>query len=364
MPSNLLATVMQDIRSQQAGLDRHETRFAHYGSIELMRKQNADGGTYSAEVQSLFKNAHGRAIQTPVLKKGDITIGNARSCSFPTGGVESAMVTLTSKTYSFMVYNAPEQYRNNEIGEARAIGEQIRAKSEGLMEAISADIIGLLDANKNTFWTGISGRYYTVDANTLLVPAAQADQLYNTIPSILEEMKYFGTMDILGQPIHYPLIRHYRNQGAGNDTNLAYQYAGFNFFSDRKLNSIARTQTNDPDGAGALTPSNIKSTMFAVAPGSIAMYNRTDPDSMSGNRIHDGKFWGIENNPYLGLEMGVFYQADCGDASLFHTGSSLSHLKRTKLEGWEFSIDVAYQTLYLSTPASDYAPIVKVEVLA
>ena len=62
------------------------------------------------------------------------------------------------------------------------------------------------------------------------------------------------------------------------------------------------------------------------------------------------------------MDLGVFYQSDCADASAIQA-AGLGNSTRTQVESWEFSVDVFYVRPYVSDPVNRYSPIVKAEIL-
>jgi hypothetical protein len=63
------------------------------------------------------------------------------------------------------------------------------------------------------------------------------------------------------------------------------------------------------------------------------------------------------------MDLGVFYQADCTDASALQA-ATLAKFTNTKIESWQFSVDVFYLKAYNSDIANKYSGILKAEILA
>ena len=71
----------------------------------------------------------------------------------------------------------------------------------------------------------------------------------------------------------------------------------------------------------------------------------------------------MPNAPHINMPVGVFYQADCTDASAIQA-AGMAGLTATKVESWQFSLDVCYMVAYNSNIATRYSPIIGLQVLA
>jgi hypothetical protein len=158
-----------------------------------------------------------------------------------------------------------------------------------------------------------------------------------------------GDPDVTTNHIGMAMVRKIAAQGQGNSVNQGFQLLGYTWYPTNRITNSGPT---------------VESTVYAVAPGSVALASRIDPDAKHGNRIHESKYWDRMNNaPYIGMDLGVFYQGDCTDASAIQA-SGMTGNTRTKVESFEFSLDVFYIKPYVSAPATAYSPIFKAEILA
>lgn len=349
MASNLVATVLQEyISSYEGRLDKNEQRPSNYGALELFKKQTNDPTSIlDAQVRANIEKSFNVSVRVPVVNYKDITIGNVRSCAIQTEGLTSALVTLTAVTYvwGFVVY--PEQHYENYISYQTAINKLMEAGLQKLAATIDTGCVNKLEAVRNQHFPADVVAYYSETGDALRVPQASKNDFYNQLGSILQTMDYSESPQILTNPIGMPMVRRLAAQGAGNEINQQFQFQGLTWEQTNRL----------ANGSG------VESTLYAVAPGSVALASRIDPAAKRNARIHDGKYWEtFHNAPYIGMDLGVFYQSDCADASAIQA-SGMTNSTRTQIESWEFSLDVFYVGPYNSSPSNTYNPILKAEIL-
>ncbi len=351
MSSNLVATVLQNYISQYQGrLDKQEQRPSIYGALNMAKAQTADPSSIlDQSVKTGIDTRFNTIVQVPVVNYKDISVGNVRSCTLQSSGITSALVTLTAVTYVWGFLAYPQQHYENFISYQEAINKLMEASLQKVAATVDLAVVNLLDANKNQYFPAAITSFYPVVANALQVPQAEKNDFYNQFGSIMQTMDYPGEVDVTTQPLGMGAVRRLAAQGQGNAVNEGFQLLGYQWYPTNRV-------TNG--GAG------IESTAFAVAPGSIAIYSRIDPDSKARTRIHESKYWDVfPNAPYLGMDLGVFYQADCADASAIQA-SGMANSTNTKIESWQFSFDVFYMKAYNSDVANRYSPIVKAEILS
>lgn len=350
MPSNLVATVLQDYISFYGGrLDRHEQRPSEYGAMNLFKAQtNSPVSILDEKVKANIESSFNTSVKVPVINYKDVAIGNVRTCALKTDGITSQLVTLTSVTYAWGFVAYPEQHYENYVDYQTAINKLIDAGLQKLAATIDAGCVSLLETNKNQYFPQAMLDYYAEAGDAFQVPQAEKDFFYNNFQSILKTADYAGNPDITTNHIGMAMVRKIAAQGEGNAVNQGFQLLGYTWYPTNRI-------TN---GGGA-----IESTAYMVAPGSVALASRIDPDAKHRARIHESKYWDtFANAPYVNMDLGVFYQADCADASALQA-ATLAGLTRTKVESWELSLDVFYIKPYVSDPVNTYSPIFKAEIL-
>lgn len=344
------ATVLQTYISNYTGkMDKYEQRPSNYGGLDLFKKQTADPlSILSPEVNANLEKSFNVGVSVPVVNYKDVSIGSARTCAMQTEGLTSALVSLTAVTYVFGFASYPMQHFENYFGYQQNISRNMEAGMQKLAATIDSASIALLEAYKNQYYPASVTAYYAQSGNAFQVPQAVKGDVYNNVNSIMSTMDYAKNLDILANPNQMALVRKFSNQGAGNSTNYSYQFAGYNWFESNRLANNAL----------------VESTFYAVAPGSVAISSRIDPSSRVRERVHESKFWDVlPNAPYIGMDLGLFYNADCGDISALQS-LGLTGSTNVKVESWQFSVDVFYIRPYNSAIASRFQPINKFEILA
>lgn len=350
MPSNLVATVLQDFISQYgARMDKNEQRPSSYGALNLFKAQtNSPLSLLDEDVKANIQRSFNQSVKVPVVNYKDIAIGNVRTCALQTEGITSQLVTLTAVTYAFGFIAYPMQHYENYISYQTAVNKLIEAGLQKLASTIDAGCVNVLETKKNQYFPQAVLDYYAQVANALQVPQAEKNDFYNQLQSILQTMDFPQDLDVVTNPIGMATVRRLAAQGQGNSVNEGFQLLDKIWYP-----------TNRVTNGGA----PIESTLYAVAPGSVAIQSRVDPDSRAKTRIHESKYWDMfPNAPHIGMDLGVFYQADCTDASALQA-ATLAKFTNTKIESWQFSVDVFYLNSFNSDIANRYSPILKAEIL-
>ena len=193
MPHNLVATVYQDYISNYAPgrMDKGEQRPSEYGALELFKAQtNGAQSILDPAVKSQIEKSFSNQIKVPVVNYKDVSIGNVRTCALQTGGITSALVTLTAVTYTFGFIAYPMQHYENYIGYSTAIQKELDAGFQKLASTIDSALVAFLDTNKNQYWPSSMSDFYTVTGDAFRVPQADKDDFYNQAASILQTADY------------------------------------------------------------------------------------------------------------------------------------------------------------------------------
>jgi hypothetical protein len=176
------------------------------------------------------------------------------------------------------------------------------------------------------------------------VPQADKGNFYLNLPSV---MKYnnvrprFSSVATTNEMILRDTIEEF---GASNERDRS-----------NELSPSRYSFYNSNDIVNAV---GVESTHYLFREGHIGVLNWIDPDARRGERIHESKFWDSFVDPVFGCDWGVYYSADCGDAS-----AELAGLQRTKVEGWEFTADFAFITAVPNNLTAGDNAIYKFEIL-
>lgn len=349
MPTNAVATILQDYVSSYAGtIDKLEQRPSIYGALDMFKSQTASPGSIlDANIRRDIERSFNNSVKVPVVNYKDVTIGNARTCALQGDGITTALVTLTAVTYTFGFLGYPMQHYENYVSYQQATAKLIDAGLQKLASTIDAACVAFLETNKNQHFPAEMLDFYAEVGDAFQVPNVDKNDFYNQVGSIMQTADFPMEADVVTNPLGMSLVRRLAAQGAANSINETFQLLGYTWWpTNRVLN-----------GAG------VEQTLYLVAPNSVAIVPRNSPDAKARTRIHESKYWDIfPNAPYLGWDLDVFYQAECADASAVQA-SGLAKFTQTKVESWQFAVDVFMLKSYNSAPATTYSPIIKVEIL-
>lgn len=353
MPSNLVATIYQDYISEYTRtLDAKEQRPSEYGALNFMRAQTTgpmsivDPQT-AANIQKSFNNV----VKVPVVNYKDMAIGATRTCAMQTEGLTSQIVTLTAVTYAFGFIALPMQHYENFVSYQTAINRLLEAGFQKIAETVDTAAVNFLDTNKNTFFPAKLTDFWPEVGDAFQVPQIEKDDFYNRFADVLRTADFGGPNNVAIVTNHIGMgpVRRLAAQGEGNAVNQGFQLLGYVWYPTNRV-------TN---GGGA-----VESTGYGAAAGTVALQSRIAPDARQRLRIHESKFWDyMPSTPFTGFDVGVFYQADCTDASALQA-AGMAGYTNTKIESWQLSVDVFYIKTYITDTANRYYPIFKFEILA
>lgn len=353
---SLLDTLMLPIRTEyQGSLDKNEARSSVVGAFEFMYKDGfrADSIIQPSVRQAIESTAaFDNTVQTPVINANNISITNIRSCNIPIDDNTSSLVNYTLATYVFTIAMYPAQYTNNNISYEDDFARKLRERSIALAKVFDTQSISALESNKNVYWPSTMTDFYGQVGDAFQIPLSAQQDYYNNLRAIKMTQDFEDEVSIISNPMGAVLRDFLDNQGANNGTNLSFQMPGYDWYWTNRIANNA----------------GVRSTQYAVTEGNTAVVTRVDPDARMGHRINDGKFWEVQNVPLLGsgvsIDMGVYYDSDCADASGLQTpNGGVAGKTRTKVEKWEFSVDAGFFTAYNSDTANTFSPITKVELL-
>ena len=345
---SLIATLMQDFRSDYGGrMDKNELRQSVYGVWDFFQDQSNLGlGLFTPAQKAFAAQSFGKTMQIPVYNSENITISNVRSCTIAPAENTTALVTLTWATYAFGFTMIPSQYFNNDIGYQQDFNKKMNDRILKFASTLDSAGASKLNNDRDVFFPASVTSYYPNVGSALQVESgAEQEDFFNQLDAIMAERDYYGPINIIGSTRLRPFLNRLRAQGAGNDTNEAFQFSNQRWSFSNRITS----------GAG------VSATLFAVPDGNVATLSRIDPDCILGHRIGDAKIWGTERLPVVDLEVGTYYTADCSDQSALTAGTT--GLTRTLTQGFEFSVDICFATSYNSNTATQHSPILKAEFL-
>jgi len=329
----LATTVLDEYRLsvESSNLDVAENRFAVYGAYAtaLKDRENLIPG-YQEFITGRASAA--RTASIVVQQKFTPTSSATRSCVANTEEETTAYVTPSWTTIETGFMMVPAQNMGNYVSYQGQINNQMKGVERVFLEAVDTAVVTHLDANKTTT-NAADGNPFTASGNSMMVLLADHDIYLNELHQIYMQNDYeISDMNVVASPRASSIFRQLYNQGIGNSSNTAYQFAGFNLAF---TNNIVVSATNDI------------AVLYSMPVGTLAYLSWIDIDAKIGSTIGGVSEWTTTLLPKLGHEVGVYYTAACADKSALLTG-----LNRTKADSWEFSFDFTVISSYISAGAA------------
>lgn len=345
---SLIKTYLQDIRAAHpSNLDKDENRYTVNGLLNaVLEMTNSQASIVSPDVKTKAKESEGRNLDIPVMKKGNVTIKNARSCDVSAGQSESDLVRVVWKTMVADVVMVPGQYAKNQVAYNYDLSKKLAEIAEKFKITIEEDLETALEAAKTQVYnSSIVGDKYPNVGNAIRVTDDQRELFFNDLQAInFADDFYNPTIKVLTNHAVMPTVSHYINQGSGNSTNTNYQFAGKDFrFSNQIDNGVG-----------------VKATGYFMPDGSVGLITRTDIDARMNHKTGDGTEWAEDTIPGVPFPLGIKYHDTCSDQSALEA-NGLEHLTATKVEHWQISVDYAILTPYNSDETTKAGAIRKFE---
>ena len=314
-------------------LDRQELRQQEYGFINMAL--NGTGTLLSGTNQSVIANSWGApATQIPVFSK-NVTAASVgtMTCSFPTKDATAALVNVTfvkAHTGFRIIPRLTDQ--SDIVTEAQDFMRQFSDAEEGLANFLEAQLLAAVDGaiatTYNSAFVGAAAKYPLL-ADALQVAAGDQSFFLNDLKSIMQADDFSRNgLDVIGDAQYASFVNQYVNQGAGNSTNTAFQFNGYQF---QYSNTIA-------------TSAAAVSTAYAMPVGSLGMVAKVSPDA-AANRVSmsEGIRWSVEQSELMGIPMELMVKDECADVSLI-TGNSDD--QNSLVKSYQMAINVAILTPY------------------
>lgn len=347
--AGLLATYQQEIRAKYPnGWDRFEWRYTKHGILtRIIDMTNSPFSIVTQDIKDKALKSEGRILKIPVIKQKELTIKNQRSCTIGSLENETALVNVDWTTLVVDISMVKSQYAKNEISYLEDLNKKLLMVKQAFIKAMETAIYARLEAAKSPYYNSAlvgTGKKYPLVGDAMQVAVADQELFFNDLDVILEEDDFdVDNIYVLGSTTLKSYVRHWVNQGASNDENLSYQFAGKSFGFSNRI----------PTGTGNLASG------FTLIDGAIGLITRNNIDAIDGNEAGDGTKWSIEYLDGFPFPVGVMYKSKCDDMSTLN-GSGMEHLTATMVESWQFSIDFGLVTPYQSDPLRP-SPIKKFE---
>jgi len=301
----MTATALDNIKINYPNLlDQYNVRTAEYGLLsKAIQYANSGTGIISNDLIMKARNSWGRTIDIPVMSTSAGALGTGITCAATGTDAISAFVNVTWVTVS--VAFTMEQTKNdqNEISYnqefARKYTDNMHLLYANLDTAVDTALIAAQapEAQYTNSYIGAGNKYGAFVADRLQCSLALRPGLFNDYTSIQKSDDIYGRMDVLGSTNLESIVREMGAQGAGNDTNEAYQLGLFDF---NFTNSVTVGAASD-------------ASCYITPKGSYGMIFRNAPDEKAARPTTTGKIYGTVYDDVLQTQIDTMYYSDCAD---------------------------------------------------
>jgi len=325
--ANYADTVLQNaIAVMTDPANEKEFRQEAYGALDA---HLAHADMMSPDIASI-KQSSAQSAYMDYFKRSSETVGSARTHSVTGAYGDTGSLALTWTTYSREFSISVAQGDLNRYRDTQIAAKQLKNTMIDLYEAIEDDCVSNLETNRNTLAGNRSGlsTWHGVPSYTAHITLANTANYYNYIMTDLRNDKYNGLLQDVHTGNMNARIAEYMAQGAGNDTNLAFQFPGFEFHTS---NSI----TNGSD---------FFATSYVIEAGGIAAIPWIPQPNRRGITGHGEYEWASIPDPFGKLgSLAVFIKRTAADTS--GSGGTV----QDAVSIYEISVDVATPVVPLST---------------
>lgn len=331
--------------------DQKETKFGDYAAmnafIDQMKMANPilSNDTIKKFIDNYkIESQGGSTIEIPVLNNVPVVLDASMSCTpAATVTTDSGLVVTAAPVYLGFSFQEPSALTkgSNYISLGAIMNDELKRGFAACNTAINANCFTALGAGTNQLFDAPVLQHYPVIGNVYQIAAVDQPEMFGTIPTILSEMNFNDDLQIIGGTNLEAKVRHYMNQGGGNQVNLRYQFEGGN------------TKFYLGNSAAILDPNG--KLFYAASVGSLGIMSRISSNytDKSQSNIPGVEFKKIKD-PTSGFEYAWNTTYKCGTDGVFLDGTVTHQI------GAQFLVMTAYN----SAPVTKYSPIIKALALS
>jgi len=273
-----------------------------------------------------IKNATTQATYFEYMKSHTFTVNTAKS-NTPSGEKSgSGKTALSWSTKTFVVNLPTKQYHGNEVSRAMGFAYSLWNGEKSFWNTMAATLVAYLNTNKTTVNAGDTYDG-TLASGTMSISNANAEQFYNIVNGHMFLNNFDGPYIDIYSSYWQKYVRHYQNQGAGNDENLAYQFGEFLFHP-----------------ANSLTPGEGNLAKHYVIPeGGIVMLDWNEKSNRNNDKMAAVELTTVPSLFFPDVTFDVMIKESLGDTS--DDGGTLQDITLT----YEFALNYALATQPFTT---------------
>lgn len=342
---SIVNTLVQDFRADVPDFDKNEFRIMNSGMLSTFQKHTDSGTswvTQDLKSKAMLSTAN-NGVTIPVIDYKDVTIRTTRPLTIAADENTSQLYTVTWTTfaYGFKMYRA--QHFNNDISYQRDFNAKMKAMLVKMTAAIEDAGVAVVEAAKTqTIGQLVGGHTFSSDVVHEFAATYKDSQIIGDLLPMMQSNNFYDMrLDVVGNQGVNALLRRMEGFGQQNYENKQWQWNGNDFMF---TNAIA-------NGSGK------KATGYAINEGTLGLLSRVEPDSQLRTRLGTSHEWDTVVLPGLNIEFGSYYYEEAVSAAAL--GAHATHLTRTGAEVYDFAVDLAFLTPYVSDTSDPITPIIK-----
>ena len=338
---SLVNTQMQALIARHQ-LDWNTLRAQEYGALDLF----ASGTLIDNNLRELALRSMGNTVKVPVFDSESVTVANARSCVISDNENTSQLYTVTFTTLAVGFTVTPVLEQNNYIRTDEDFDRKMKKVSIAMADALDALAVSALNTAKTQVYA--DSLNYTITGNAIQAPYESRMDLMSDVDSMMRANGYrVGRLHVVGNAGIDNTFRKLAQHGLYNDVDKRLEYA----------NKTLHFSNNITNGSGVF------GSAFFVTEDACGMLTRVDREALRGSVSKTGHEWGIINMPFANVPVGYHYYQDVGSKASI-AGAASADMTCVITDHYEFSVDVAFITVYNTNLATYANPIMKAELLA
>lgn len=244
-----------------SNLVKAQTRYtSQFTEAELKSKQSpalmlAMGNKSVLPGYENLRTREDRTVSVYMKSRNAGATGTGRTHNHTGNRGDSFTADLVWATISKSFSISMKQFDNNIFGWEEAYAHEVFTAALDIHEKIETNSIDFLKTNKTGVNVATAKGSFNATNDTFGIAEANREQFYQILRAMMRANNYRGSIDVLADQLIYIDAEKYVNQGAGNATNLAYQFQGLNI-----KETIELADANYTNGLALAIPSG----MFAA----------------------------------------------------------------------------------------------------
>jgi hypothetical protein len=275
-----------------------------------------------------IKAANQQVTKLVYSKNKAFTINASRS-NTPSGEQSgSAIGTLSWNEKNFVIKYNEKLFQNNEVTAMRAFAVDRWNAEKTFWENLETNVlVAFLEANKSTVNDG-DGEEGTLGSGNMVIAADNVDLFYNIVDAHMKMNNFEAPFQDVHSMFWESKKKFYANQGVANQTNLAFQYDGFDFFPSNKVTPADATYL---------------SKHYIIPTGGLAMVNWNNPLNREGKEHANGRLFVEESLFFPGLFFDVFAKESWGNTGSTGSGELTGDIQDPTID-YEYTLHYANWT--------------------